>query len=257
MSDGGRFEGVGCGTREFFGALQGCSKSLDFDFAGSELSGGLADFAGSGVAGDHAAEGAGGGLLGLCVRSRTPYWWARRLRHAPHAPASLLAQTQLMLPEAVAQARDQDLTWDQIGQLLGLIGQVAACHRQNQPGGASMPSRYLRNVHGLLDHVHGARGIAPRSLRAGRIITRITPMSGRPLITTRSGNLSRFARDPDSRHYAAAMPTMRLQARELGGPGGCSMGARPTLGAPQPNCSDESSESWLPLMRRPQSPRTS
>jgi hypothetical protein len=45
-----------------------------------------------------------------------------------HALASLLAQGQELLPHAVAQARDQDLTWDQIGTLLGLTGRAAA-HR--------------------------------------------------------------------------------------------------------------------------------
>lgn len=56
---------------------------------------------------------------------RTPYWLgdsAVRL----HALASLHQQAQALLPEAVAQARDQSLTWDQIGQLLGLTGQAAA-----------------------------------------------------------------------------------------------------------------------------------
>ena len=56
---------------------------------------------------------------------RTPYWLgdsAVRL----HVLASLLKQAQMMLPETVAQARDQDLTWDQIGQLLGLTGSAAA-----------------------------------------------------------------------------------------------------------------------------------
>ncbi len=58
---------------------------------------------------------------------RTPYWLgdsAMRL----HALASLLAQAQALLPEAVTRARDQDLTWDQIGQLLGLTGPATA-HR--------------------------------------------------------------------------------------------------------------------------------
>jgi hypothetical protein len=56
---------------------------------------------------------------------RTPYWLgdsAVRL----HALASLLAQTHALLPEAVAQARDQDLTWDQIGQLLGFTATTTA-----------------------------------------------------------------------------------------------------------------------------------
>jgi len=61
---------------------------------------------------------------------RTPYWLgdsAVRL----HALASLLAQAHVLLPEVVAQARDQDLTWDQIGQLLGLTATTAA--RRYQP----------------------------------------------------------------------------------------------------------------------------
>jgi hypothetical protein len=56
---------------------------------------------------------------------RTPYWLgdsAVRL----HALASLLKQGQALLPAAVAQARDQDLTWDQIGELLGVTGPTAA-----------------------------------------------------------------------------------------------------------------------------------
>jgi|GEM_PF-1662425 len=61
---------------------------------------------------------------------RTPYWLgdsAVRL----HALASLLAQGQVLLPGAVAQARDQDLTWDQIGALLGLSSPAAA--RRHRP----------------------------------------------------------------------------------------------------------------------------
>ncbi len=56
---------------------------------------------------------------------RTPYWLGDTAVHL-HALASLLAQAQRLLPDAVAQARDQDLTWDQIGQLLGLSGSTAA-----------------------------------------------------------------------------------------------------------------------------------
>ena len=43
-----------------------------------------------------------------------------------HALASLLAQAQSALPEAVAQARDQDLTWAEIGQLFGVSAATAA-----------------------------------------------------------------------------------------------------------------------------------
>ena len=59
------------------------------------------------------------------ARLRTPYWLGDtgvRL----HALASLLTQAQQLLPDAVAQARDQDLTWDEIGELLGLTGPTAA-----------------------------------------------------------------------------------------------------------------------------------
>jgi hypothetical protein len=65
---------------------------------------------------------------------RTPYWLgdsAVRL----HALASLLVQAHAVLAHAVAQARDQDLTWDQIGALLGLTGTAAA--RRYRPGTAA------------------------------------------------------------------------------------------------------------------------
>jgi hypothetical protein len=56
---------------------------------------------------------------------RTPYWLGDTAVHL-HALASLLVQAQRLLPDAVAQARDQELTWDEIGQLLGLSGPTAA-----------------------------------------------------------------------------------------------------------------------------------
>lgn len=56
---------------------------------------------------------------------RTPYWLGDTAVHL-HALASPLVQAQRPLPDAVAQARDQDLTCDQIGQLLGLSGSTAA-----------------------------------------------------------------------------------------------------------------------------------
>jgi len=64
---------------------------------------------------------------------RTPYWLGDCAVHL-HALASLLQQAQLMLPEALAQARDQDLTWDEIGLLLGLTG-TAAAHRYRSATG--------------------------------------------------------------------------------------------------------------------------
>ena len=63
------------------------------------------------------------------ARLRTPYWLgdsAVRL----HALASLTAQAEQLLPQAVNQARDQELTWAQIGELLGT---TAARRYRNQP----------------------------------------------------------------------------------------------------------------------------
>jgi hypothetical protein len=56
---------------------------------------------------------------------RTPYWLGDTAVHL-HALASLLTQAQQLLPDAVARARDQDLTWNEIGQLLGLSASTAA-----------------------------------------------------------------------------------------------------------------------------------
>jgi hypothetical protein len=56
---------------------------------------------------------------------RTPYWLGDTAVHL-HALASLLVQAQRLIPDAVAQARDQELTWEEIGQLLGLSGSTAA-----------------------------------------------------------------------------------------------------------------------------------
>ncbi len=62
---------------------------------------------------------------------RTPYWLGDagvRL----HALASLLAQAQQLLPEVVQHARDQELTWTDISQLLG-IHPATAVRRYQQP----------------------------------------------------------------------------------------------------------------------------
>jgi hypothetical protein len=56
---------------------------------------------------------------------RTPYWLgdsAVRL----HALASLIAQAEQLLPQAVHDARDQELTWTQIGELTGTTSTTAA-----------------------------------------------------------------------------------------------------------------------------------
>jgi hypothetical protein len=59
------------------------------------------------------------------ARLRTPYWLgdsAVRL----HALTSLIAQAEQLLPQAVHDARDQELTWTQIGELLGTTAATAA-----------------------------------------------------------------------------------------------------------------------------------
>ena len=66
------------------------------------------------------------------ARLRTPYWLgdsAVRL----HALTSLIAQAEQLLPEAVHDARDQELTWAQIGELLDITAATAARRYRNQP----------------------------------------------------------------------------------------------------------------------------
>jgi hypothetical protein len=58
---------------------------------------------------------------------RTPYWLGDSAVHL-HALASLIAQAQQMIPGAIAAARDQELNWTQIGQLLNVSPRTAA-HR--------------------------------------------------------------------------------------------------------------------------------
>ena len=66
------------------------------------------------------------------ARLRTAYWLgdsAVRL----HALASLIAQAQQLLPRAVHDARDQEHTWTQIGELLNTTATTAARRYRNQP----------------------------------------------------------------------------------------------------------------------------
>jgi hypothetical protein len=66
------------------------------------------------------------------ARLRTPYWLgdsAVRL----HALTSLIAQAQQLLPQAVHDARDQELTWTQIGELLNTTAATAARRYRNCP----------------------------------------------------------------------------------------------------------------------------
>src|SRR6266516_3472988 len=62
---------------------------------------------------------------------RTPYWLGDSAVGL-HALASLIAQAQQMIPEAVTRARDQDHTWAEIGQLLNLSPQAAARRYRNR-----------------------------------------------------------------------------------------------------------------------------
>jgi hypothetical protein len=66
------------------------------------------------------------------ARLRTPYWLGDsgvRL----HALASLITQAQQLLPQAVHDARDQELTWAQIGELLGTTPATAARRYRTKP----------------------------------------------------------------------------------------------------------------------------
>jgi hypothetical protein len=66
------------------------------------------------------------------ARLRTPYWLgdsAVRL----HALASLITQAQQLLPQAVHDARDQELTWAQIGELRNTTADTAARRYRNRP----------------------------------------------------------------------------------------------------------------------------
>ncbi len=63
---------------------------------------------------------------------RTAYWLGDSAVHL-HALTSLIAQAQQLLPRAVHDARDQELTWAQIGELLGTTAATAARRYRNKP----------------------------------------------------------------------------------------------------------------------------
>ena len=66
------------------------------------------------------------------ARLRTPYWpgdSAVRL----HTLASLIAQADKLLPQAIHEARDQELTRAQIGELLGTTAATAARRHRRKP----------------------------------------------------------------------------------------------------------------------------
>jgi hypothetical protein len=66
------------------------------------------------------------------ARLRTAYWLGDSAVHL-HALASLIAQAGQLLPRAVHDARDQELTWAQIGELLNVTAVTAARRYRNQP----------------------------------------------------------------------------------------------------------------------------
>jgi hypothetical protein len=63
---------------------------------------------------------------------RTAYWLGDSAVHL-HALTSLIAQAQQLLPQAVHDARDQELTWAQISELLGTTPATAARRYRNKP----------------------------------------------------------------------------------------------------------------------------
>jgi hypothetical protein len=66
------------------------------------------------------------------ARPRTAYWLGDAAVHL-HALASLITQAQQLLPQAVHDAPDQELTWAQIGELLGTTPTTAARRYRNKP----------------------------------------------------------------------------------------------------------------------------
>ena len=66
------------------------------------------------------------------ARLRTAYWLGDSAVHL-HALASLITQAQQLLPQAVHDARDQELTWTEIGELLGTTPATAARRYRHKP----------------------------------------------------------------------------------------------------------------------------
>jgi hypothetical protein len=66
------------------------------------------------------------------ARQRTAYRLGDSAVHL-HALASLIAQAQQLLPQAVRDARDQELTRTQIGELTGTTAATAARRYRNKP----------------------------------------------------------------------------------------------------------------------------
>ncbi len=76
------------------------------------------------------------GILSQAIETlaqlRTAYWLGDSAVHL-HALTSLIAQAQRLLPRAVHDARDQELTWAQIGELLNTTAATAARRYRNKP----------------------------------------------------------------------------------------------------------------------------
>ena len=66
------------------------------------------------------------------AQRRTAYWLGDSAVHL-HALASLITQATQLLPQAIHGARDQELTWTQIGELLGTTAATAAHRYRNKP----------------------------------------------------------------------------------------------------------------------------
>jgi hypothetical protein len=62
---------------------------------------------------------------------RTAYWLGDSAVHL-HALASLITQAEQLLPQAIHHARDQELTWTQIGELLNTTAATAARRYRNK-----------------------------------------------------------------------------------------------------------------------------
>ena len=69
---------------------------------------------------------------GQLARLRTTHWPGDSAA-CLHTLASLITQAQQLLPAAVHDARDQELTWPQIGELPGTTATTAARRYQSKP----------------------------------------------------------------------------------------------------------------------------
>ncbi len=73
-----------------------------------------------------------GDAIDALAQLRTAYWLGDSAVHL-HALASLITQAKQLLPQAVHDARDQELTWPQTGELRGTPAPTAARRYRNKP----------------------------------------------------------------------------------------------------------------------------